>query len=83
MTKVARSAKTSQTNLSIANQLNELKLERQAYQEEMFTVGLELSKQLHEINKDCKKVRLKIPRMNTPKNFRSDEHSHAQAGMDY
>lgn len=47
----------------------------------------EISGQLHEISKECKKVKLKISRLNTPTNFRSEiPHQNiqsSQAGMDY
>ena len=63
-------------------------MEKQQNQETLFSIGLELSKQLHEINKDVKKTKFRIPRFNTPKSFVEPEENSSyiqpsQAGMDY
>ena len=47
----------------------------------------EILDQLHDISKQCKKVKLKIPRFITPTNIRSEvpqnDYQSSQTGMDY
>ena len=67
-------------------QRNELKMKDNNNKEQVFAMRLEMGKLLHDINKDIKKVNLKVARHGTPNVPKCEDINNphpSQAGMDY